>query len=1521
MPIAAKVNLKFFDRAKDIDLSEFEEFIEEASGAFDVPREIIESIILTESSGKVEAKSSKGAVGLMGLAKGTADDMGVVDRESPRQNILGGTKYFRQQLDEFGNVEDALAAYNTGPRAFKEIKSGKRSKGKLSTETINYIDRVQLIRQHKEGETGKLIDASLIPPPSPEPETAIATEEAPVEPSASLPGATSILVAQAGGVTAQDAPFQPGLGGDVGSSRFNEEEQNRIDHMFEAERRGILDKILGGRDAALFREGVKRGMFTDSFAQDVGKADAPAPLPETGELIPPSLEIETPLPTAEFAPQPSAIEDEAAVGLPEEVASAVPPSPLGIEPSETLGAVGEQITAAGEAQTIEIPPPERSQADIDVGFAPEETEAQTQERSGFGLESQISFELQAQTGIGPFQTIKLGFTGLSIAGASIPHALGQKELVPITDADIYPQVIFKGQESPIALAAAQQRIFLPSGELLEAAEEAIPGPDQINEEAFKFHGLSILYAPKQAGTSSPELFIGEDDPRVAAAPFGIRQASFELWSGIMTGTAIQKLLFTGGQRVDKSIAQILKIGEEVTTSRAPLGRFKIMKHLDDGQSVEALVKSVQSGTKNITGKTIKPGMRITLGPEILESGGVRMHRYIPGFGADAEIVAKVGDILHTADGKTLRIVDETVTHWTVESSVKAGKGVEGITRKTISKDPLARAGTKNEIASITLGQSTKDLAFDGRQMNEMLDIFSGKIKSEARITAHMEREIVNDIPQPDLGDIVDVTKLKRIPKGVSTPLDPSFMYATEYGEVVDRVAKEIGMSPEQLAAISKELPDNIKTWEEVALEIAETRWGSSPQWNKISTKGKPLYRAFRDKKTKEVTKFMKEEAASIAGVPTAELSMLSKFVPAHVAFKNIETKTGVPLYTKLYATQRQALGHMRLDGERMGFELQEIFGKELYNKNTNKAFNRKVRITEHLEAPTTRELRLMSDEDKLLFRRQRGLADDAKIRTKEDIAGGMVAGDVQKSKLLREWYDKYWKLAIEGDIPSLDPEKYLKNYSPRVRTGEALAADDPILAGMPKDMVAFFTKERAKQGGLAVTDMDADLLARFWKQAYLKQKHLSAPLEEARKMTKLLPGTEAEGMQGFVTNYINATLGRPMESELVIQKAWQRTVKSMKPFMSESAFARLDRHAERALPTRRIANMMYKVYLGHVPASAVKNHTQKLLAFSALGSRWMTPATLKYSVISGGKISGARQALLEFVENSGVLSRAAEFMLDNRGLGWFSAAHLDNQLKTIGGALDKFEHFGRKLGAGEITKAQFLKKIDFSFLHPVVQKQVAADLNAGRIFARLKNGGADYGSAAWKYADYFHILTQFPYEAGAAPAVFQGALRPVFGVFQSWWVNYSHFLSQVIKRPGRFKKATELIAWSAATQQAAEHALGVDISNWFGLGPFPADLPLAPAASMSTEILFAMRANIKNAYEFDPSQGDVLQLEDANRALARNIPIAAYAAGGLIVKPLGSARTVNNIMRAMAKFREGNLTDALRVGAGFQTKE
>jgi soluble lytic murein transglycosylase-like protein len=95
-------------------------WIQEASQTYGVPENLIRSVIDAESSFNPEAGSSAGAYGYMQLMPETAESLGV-DRTDPRQNILGGTKYLREQLDSFGgNVENALAAYNAGPEAVRE---------------------------------------------------------------------------------------------------------------------------------------------------------------------------------------------------------------------------------------------------------------------------------------------------------------------------------------------------------------------------------------------------------------------------------------------------------------------------------------------------------------------------------------------------------------------------------------------------------------------------------------------------------------------------------------------------------------------------------------------------------------------------------------------------------------------------------------------------------------------------------------------------------------------------------------------------------------------------------------------------------------------------------------------------------------------------------------------------------------------------------------------------------------------------------------------------------------------------------------------------------------------------------------------------------------------------------------------------------------------------------------------------------------------------------------------------------
>jgi soluble lytic murein transglycosylase-like protein len=76
--------------------------------------DLFERLVQHESGFQPDVRSSAGAYGLTQLMPGTAADLGV-DPTDPIQNLRGGARYLRQQLDAFGDTNTALAAYNAGP--------------------------------------------------------------------------------------------------------------------------------------------------------------------------------------------------------------------------------------------------------------------------------------------------------------------------------------------------------------------------------------------------------------------------------------------------------------------------------------------------------------------------------------------------------------------------------------------------------------------------------------------------------------------------------------------------------------------------------------------------------------------------------------------------------------------------------------------------------------------------------------------------------------------------------------------------------------------------------------------------------------------------------------------------------------------------------------------------------------------------------------------------------------------------------------------------------------------------------------------------------------------------------------------------------------------------------------------------------------------------------------------------------------------------------------------------------------
>ena len=100
--------------------------IETLAQRYDLSPALIEALVWQESRWNPAATSPKGAHGLTQLMPDTARNLGV-DARDPAANLEGGARYLRQQLDTFGgDLEQALAAYNAGPKRVMDARGVPR---------------------------------------------------------------------------------------------------------------------------------------------------------------------------------------------------------------------------------------------------------------------------------------------------------------------------------------------------------------------------------------------------------------------------------------------------------------------------------------------------------------------------------------------------------------------------------------------------------------------------------------------------------------------------------------------------------------------------------------------------------------------------------------------------------------------------------------------------------------------------------------------------------------------------------------------------------------------------------------------------------------------------------------------------------------------------------------------------------------------------------------------------------------------------------------------------------------------------------------------------------------------------------------------------------------------------------------------------------------------------------------------------------------------------------------------------
>ncbi len=126
---------------------QFDTLIASIAASHGMDPDLVHAVVRAESNYNPNCVSAAGAGGLMQLMPATARHLGVSDRFDPAQNLDGGVRYLKAQMERFGDLRLALAAYNAGPGAVAQYGGIPPYR-----ETQAYVPRV--MRYYQERKTG-----------------------------------------------------------------------------------------------------------------------------------------------------------------------------------------------------------------------------------------------------------------------------------------------------------------------------------------------------------------------------------------------------------------------------------------------------------------------------------------------------------------------------------------------------------------------------------------------------------------------------------------------------------------------------------------------------------------------------------------------------------------------------------------------------------------------------------------------------------------------------------------------------------------------------------------------------------------------------------------------------------------------------------------------------------------------------------------------------------------------------------------------------------------------------------------------------------------------------------------------------------------------------------------------------------------------------------------------------------------------------------------------------------------------
>jgi soluble lytic murein transglycosylase-like protein len=145
--------------------SSLQSSIEAAAVSAGVDPGIALAVAQVESGGNQAAVSSAGAIGVFQLLAATAVGLGVNPNDL-NGNISGGIAYLGQMMSQFGNWQDALAAYNWGPGNVQNVINAGGGFANYPASVQAYVNNVLSLSQSYDGGSVSGLTTPILPGPT-----------------------------------------------------------------------------------------------------------------------------------------------------------------------------------------------------------------------------------------------------------------------------------------------------------------------------------------------------------------------------------------------------------------------------------------------------------------------------------------------------------------------------------------------------------------------------------------------------------------------------------------------------------------------------------------------------------------------------------------------------------------------------------------------------------------------------------------------------------------------------------------------------------------------------------------------------------------------------------------------------------------------------------------------------------------------------------------------------------------------------------------------------------------------------------------------------------------------------------------------------------------------------------------------------------------------------------------------------------------------------------------------------------